>query len=230
VVLLIRVVSESRDPVEIVAIGPLTNVARAIERDPRFRTKICRIWAMIGGITYPNAPPTRPLAAGESFIARASHNIRCDVGATRIVLESGIPVVMVGNDVTTRVWFHESDIERVERVGGALNRAVMSLMRVWLAYRSRCFRRPITKTCLHDALVVAEAHGMGFTERDAVDVKVFDDGGTRVTANPDSHIEVCRTVDAEAFERWYIESVTMNRAELPDTRREWRRTGHKEQT
>jgi purine nucleosidase len=162
---------------------------------------------MIGGITYPNPPPARPLRAGDAFIARKSHNVRCDVGAARIVLESGIPVVMIGNDVTTRVRFHESDIQRVESGGAAVNKAVMALMRSWLAYRSRCFRRLVTWTCLHDALVVAEAIGMGFTEREFVDVEVFDDGGTKVTANPDSHIQVCRTVDAEAFHHWYVESV-----------------------
>jgi len=206
--LLIELAAEGPAPLDIIAIGPLTNIARAIQREPRFAEQVGRIWAMIGGISYPDTPPDRPLAPGEAFIAQASHNVRCDVGATRIVLESGIPVTMVGNDVTTRVRFNAADIQGVEGEGSTLNRAVMSLMRVWLAYRAQLFGRPVTWTCLHDALVVAEAYGMGFTQRDPVDVDLSDDGITHVTANPKSHIDVSRAVDRSAFEQWYLGVVT----------------------
>ncbi|MBU0595073.1 nucleoside hydrolase, partial [Candidatus Bipolaricaulota bacterium] len=156
--LLARTARECEQDLDVVAIGPLTNLARAIQRDPEFRSNVRCIWAMIGGVTYPDRPPDRAFAPGEAFIARASHNVRCDVGAARIILESGIPVVMVGNDVTTRCRIDLPGIDKIKQHGGDVDQAVVRMMRTWLQYRSELFGRPVTWTCLHDALVVAEAY------------------------------------------------------------------------
>ena len=185
----------------------LTNVARAVQQDVEFSRKVRRIWAMIGGISYPNPPPERPLLPGESFLARPSHNVRCDVAAAKVVLESGIPLVMIGNDVTTRVRIDLEGIAQLDARQDALSQGVVRLMRVWLDYRSRLFGSPVTWTCLHDALVVAEACGMAFTTCDPVRVELQDDGATVVTGDPDSHIRVARTVREQDFERWYLTSV-----------------------
>jgi len=206
--LLSRLTREDPGAIEIISIGPLTNIAAAIESDPEFKTRVSRIWAMIAGVSHPAPPPNRPLAPGESFVAASSHNIRCDVGAARIVLESGIPLVMVGNDVTTQVRIDLDGIRQVEDTADEMAGAVVRMMRAWLDYRSDLFGQRISWTCLHDALVVAEAYGMGFTERDRVDVELSEDGTTRVTARPASPIEVCRTVRSSGFERWYLASVT----------------------
>lgn len=205
--LMIRTARECSGELEIVSIGPLTNLATAIEKDPSFAKNVRRIWAMIGGITYPDTPPQRPLIPYEAFIAKPSHNVRCDVAAARVVLDSGVPLVMVGNDVTTRVRIRRFDLPRVEQEGSAFNSAVIKMMHVWLDYRSEIFERRVNWTCMHDALVVAEACGYGFTERDPVEVKLFEDGATQVLCVPESRIEVCRTVDKERFEKWYLDVV-----------------------
>jgi len=44
------------------------------------------------------------------------------------------------------------------------------MMELWFAYRSKIFGVPVTKTCLHDALVVAEAMGKNFTEKIPIDI------------------------------------------------------------
>lgn len=192
--------------IDIVSIGPLTNLARAIESDVSFKANVRRIWAMIGGISYPDPAPPR-LVPETAYVATASHNIKTDVGAARRVITSGIPIVMVGNDVTTRVRINLEGIARIERCPDALSTAVMRLMHIWLDYRSHLFGHPVEWTCLHDALVVAEAYGMGFTEREPVDVEIFDDGSTEVRTNSMSHIEVCKSVRSRDFMAWYIKTV-----------------------
>jgi purine nucleosidase len=206
--LMTRTAAECPGNIDIVAIGPLTNVAKAIQTDPAFKTHVRRIWAMIGGIAFPDDPPDRPLVLGEAYCAKPSHNVRCDVEAARIVLESGIPLVMVGNDVTTRVRIDLDGIAEIQACEDPLSDAVIRMMRVWLEYRARVFGRPVTWTCLHDALVVAEACGKSFTEQDHVLVEVFDCGTSIVRADPSSTIAVCRTVEKDRFERWYMDVCT----------------------
>lgn len=81
------------------------------------------------------------------------------------------------------------------------------MMLVWLSYRSGIRDRLVSWTCIHDALVVAEACGHIFTKRDPVEIEVEDDASTKVRAIRDSHIDVCRTVDDERFERWFLDMV-----------------------
>lgn len=205
--LLTETVREYPGEIDIVAIGPLTNIARAIQADRKFAASVRRIWAMMGGISFPAPAPNRPLMLGEWFVASSSHNLRCDIGAARVVLASGIPIVMVGNDVTTRVRIDLDGISRIENSADAVAMAIMRMMHVWLDYRSVVIRRQVTWTCLHDALVVAEACGRDFTTRDPVDVEVYEDGSTRVSRNDHSSITICRTVRKEHFERWYLDAV-----------------------
>ena len=81
----------SRAPGEytLVTLGPLTNVAMAILRDPTFASKVRRCVTMGGTAELPgNVTPL------------AEYNIYVDPEAARIVFESGIPLEMVGWDVS----------------------------------------------------------------------------------------------------------------------------------
>jgi inosine-uridine nucleoside N-ribohydrolase len=84
----------------IAAIGPLTNVALAIAKAPYIIPKV-KIVMMGGQINK----------------AHPEWNIVCDPEAARIVFESGIPITMVGLDVTNRCTFTRDDIEYVKGIG-----------------------------------------------------------------------------------------------------------------
>ena len=74
----------------VVAIGPLTNVAAAIERPERRIRQI----TMMGG----------------AFDGRPEHNIRSDVDAAAVVLDAGIELATVGIEMTAQVQFTESEL------------------------------------------------------------------------------------------------------------------------
>ncbi len=192
--------------IEIISIGQFTNIAKAIKRYPNFSSFVSRIWSMSAGVTFPGAIPEKFPDPSNSYEAIPSHNIRCDPKAAKIVLKSGIPITFVGNDVTTKVFFNEVDINKVKSQGSALNRAVMNMMKVWLDYRSKIFHRKIDQTCLHDALVVAEANRMEFTKKIPIDIKIFEDGSTNVRLNEESNYEICWSVNSEDFLNWYLET------------------------
>ena len=85
---------------DVVAIGPLTNIASAIDRDPMFARNVRRLYVM----------------GGEFQIGWPEHNFACDVVATGVVLASGAPITIVPLDQTLRVAVDEADIERIAAV------------------------------------------------------------------------------------------------------------------
>ena len=74
--------------VEIVALGPATNVAKAIQEDPETMKQVKRIWSMgSAGLGPGNASPV------------AEFNVYGDPIAYKTMLDSGIDIVVVGLDV-----------------------------------------------------------------------------------------------------------------------------------
>jgi len=87
----------------LVTLGPLTNIALALERDPGIAAKVGRCVIMGGA----------PCCEGNVTPA-AEYNIWCDPEAARIVIRSGLPVELVGWHLCRGdAALHLDDIERV---------------------------------------------------------------------------------------------------------------------
>jgi len=95
-----EIVDRSPYPIDIVTLGPLTNVAAALLDDPALAEHIETIFIMGGAVEVPGN-------VGESGVGidneRAEWNFYADPPAARIVLESGIPVTLVPLDATADV-------------------------------------------------------------------------------------------------------------------------------
>lgn len=76
---------ESNPALVLVTLGPLTNLALALEQNPEIANKVSRCVVMGGA----------PCCEGNVTPA-AEYNIWCDPEAARIVLRSGLPVELVG--------------------------------------------------------------------------------------------------------------------------------------
>jgi len=83
--------SHSVPDLHLVPVGPLTNVASALVRDPSLPQRIKQITLMGGSLTFGNVTPA------------AEFNIWCDPEAAHVVFTSGIPIRMVGLNVTRQV-------------------------------------------------------------------------------------------------------------------------------
>lgn len=115
----------------LVALGPLTNIAAALKQDPILAQRV-RLVAMAGGlgIPYPD------------------WNLRCDPNAARVVLASGMPIMLVGMNLTMRCKMRPAQVRRLFANPHPL---AALLTRCVLAWRTWKRRMPI----LHDALTVA---------------------------------------------------------------------------
>ncbi len=85
---IINTVKAHPGEIEIVALGPATNVAKAISKDPETMKNVKRIWSMgTTGLGVGNATPV------------AEFNVYSDAEAYKIMLASGLPITIVGFDV-----------------------------------------------------------------------------------------------------------------------------------
>lgn len=86
-------------------VGPLTNIASALIKDPTFASRIPQISLMGGSLTFGNVTPA------------AEFNIWCDPDAAHVVFTSGIPIKMIGLNVTRQVLATRDKRDRIRSMG-----------------------------------------------------------------------------------------------------------------
>ncbi len=122
--------------ITLVCIGPLTNIATALIAEPGLFMALQRI-VMMGG---------------SSSIPLPEWNTRSDIRAAQIVLGSGVPITMIGLNVTARCQLRTSDIEQLQHHEGPLAQLLSRLISVWQRHRPR--GHPALPY-LHDPLTIA---------------------------------------------------------------------------
>ncbi len=146
-----------RPGLELVAIGPLTNLARALALDPELPRRVAGLTVMGGHI--------RDVRIGSvSMRPGIDYNLCADPEATVAVLGAGFPTTLVTADVTLRVWIREEEVERLARAG-PLGRHLALQVRRWTPEQRRIFTglggelAPDNAAFLHDPLTVAALVG-----------------------------------------------------------------------
>lgn len=112
---IIRKLMESDGDITLVPVGPLTNIAMAMRREPAILPKIREI-VLMGGGSFGNWTPA------------AEFNIYVDAEAARIVFESGVPITMMGLDVTHQALATPEVIDRIASIGNPVARFVGELL------------------------------------------------------------------------------------------------------
>ena len=158
---IVELARQRRGTLTLIALGPLTNVAAAIQRDAEAMAGIREIVVMGGSLDgRGNATPN------------AEFNFYSDPTAARIVVRAGLPVTLVGLNVTEQALLPQSRFHRrLETMQPIrLRRFVAD---VGGRYFDFCAKRRGSDTCvLHDPLAVATAirPELVDTERIACDV------------------------------------------------------------
>jgi purine nucleosidase len=156
-----------------IAIGPLTNLAEALERPDRVVRELF-------------------LMGGRFNEGRAEHNIRCDVAAASAVLDAGLPTTVIGLEQTTRIQLGESAVERVA-AAGELGQLLAAEMRQFWQFTEKDFNVP------HDpAAVLMLVEPELFEFRSGQVSVVPDDGVTRFTPAADGPHRIVTDLDPDA--------------------------------
>ncbi|MHA2312423.1 MAG: nucleoside hydrolase [Candidatus Thorarchaeota archaeon] len=108
--LIISLIGSTEENVTLITLGPLTNVAVALNAEPSIKSKISEILLMGGAIDVPGN------VGLESDIPNyvAEWNIWVDPHAADIVFESELPIRMVALDATNQVPQTQAFLDRLE--------------------------------------------------------------------------------------------------------------------
>lgn len=122
-------------------IGPLTNIALALIREPAIIPRIKQIVLMGGAMAHGNVTPA------------AEFNIYVDPHAARAVFESGVPITMLGLDVTHQALVTETRLQAIKALATPVTDAVVGLLDFFNRYDRVRYSSPGAP--LHDPCVIA---------------------------------------------------------------------------
>ncbi|CAN5317067.1 nucleoside hydrolase [soil metagenome] len=145
---LVRIARERTGELVVVAIGPMTNLAMAIQRDPEFATNVREFVLMAGSAT----------TYAQNVTVVGDFNAYVDPEALDIVMRSGASIRMVGLDQTSQVMLTRDDAAALRAAGDDFSTWVADCTDAWIDFLGRAFPNRVeheTSCFLHDPLVIA---------------------------------------------------------------------------
>lgn len=190
-------IARAEGKLHVCATGPLTNLALALLLDPDLPDYISGITLMGGAAFCPGN--TTPLA---------EFNFAVDPHAAAIVFDSGIPLTMLGLDVTRQAVVTEAMIRETEAIGTPVAREAARLL---INYGAK-------DPCLHDPSAIAWMLAPDMFETVAGHVSICTDSGPAagqvVAAVSERHLAgrspncmIVTGVDADAFGALFIDAL-----------------------
>ena len=193
-----RVILDNPEPITLVPIAPLTNIALLLRMYPEVGENIAEI-VLMGGST----------GRGNHGVL-SEFNIAADPEAAKIVFDSGLPIVMVGLDVASKSLVLPEDFTKLLSIGkaGEMTHALLKSYRggdiksglkmfdsAAIAYLLRPDLFEVVET-----MVDVELSGTLTAGATVVDLKGY--------LNRPANAKVCVGIDSEAFRTWFIEALT----------------------
>lgn len=140
---LVETLMATKEKITVVAVGPLTNVAMALIKEPRIKENIESIVIMGGAIVDPG-----------NITSAAEFNIYVDPEAAKIVFNSGVKIYLNTLDVSMKAVFGEADIREMAASDNKVVKIVGELLVFFAGTHEEHFGE---FTCpIHDALCVGQ--------------------------------------------------------------------------
>lgn len=215
--LIIEMIHAAPHEITLVPVGPLTNIALAVEKDPSIVPLVKEVILMGGSIT------------GGNVNAAAEANIYNDPEAAQIVFQAGWPLTMVGLDVSEKTLLGKKHLQQLAQTHGPINDFIYKVAS-YLVDLSAQYNSP--GTAMYDPLAVGVAIDSSLVTAPAMHVDVetrgeFTRGET--VANRRGYIErnvlhgdhyviegvdklepnakVCTEVDADRFLQMFVSRI-----------------------
>jgi len=139
--MIVDMVMASPGEITLVPIGPLTNIAVALRKEPRIAERVREVVMMGGSYT------------GGNVTAAAEFNVYVDPEAAAIVFGAPWPLTMIGLEVTRLAAAGETIFERIESLDSPVSRAVVGMLRFYQAQHLR--ETGVSDPPVHDPCAVA---------------------------------------------------------------------------
>jgi inosine-uridine nucleoside N-ribohydrolase len=155
--LIIQLVHASPHEITLVPVGPLTNIALAVEKDPSIVPLVKEVILMGGSIS------------GGNVNAAAEANIYNDPEAAQIVFQAGWPLTMVGLEVGDKALFTRPYLDELAKIHGPINDFISAVLK-FLVDLSAQFGSPGSP--MYDPSAVAVAIDSSLVKTQAMHVDV----------------------------------------------------------
>ena len=173
--------------------GPLTNIAMALLKEPDLASRVKDIVLMGGAIGLGNVTPA------------AEFNIYVDPHAAHVVFESGVPITMLGLDVTHQALVNRPRLEAIRALGTPVGLAAAGLVDFFNRFDSD--RYEVDGAPLHDPCVIAQLIEPAIFKGKPCHVTIETEGGSKGRTNVDwfpreqraANATVINEMDADRF-------------------------------
>jgi purine nucleosidase len=195
---LIETLRHASEPIGLATLGPLTNLALAIVKEPAIVPNIAQLVIMGGAISEGNVTPF------------AEFNFYADPHAVQIVLNSGMPIVVIPLDVTHQAIATTERRDRIREIGNRVSKTVLAMIEGYGLDEQA--KRGWDGPPLHDACVIAywlrpelfEVKSMAMT----IDLGGDEIGRSRlVSAGEGTMVQVATRINADGFYGLLTESL-----------------------
>ena len=163
--LMASILKESEEPVVIVAVGPLTNIALLVKAYPELLPKIEKFSIMGGGLIYGNTTST------------AEFNFYVDPEAAQIVFNSGVPIILAALDATFQARVQPEDFATFKQID---NEVANIATKILASYASK-------DTALHDPVSILILSNPEIFETEEMYIQIeTNEGSTRAMSYADN--------------------------------------------
>ena len=139
--LMARLLRTHPEPIAIAPVGPLTNIALLLRMYPELAPRIAHL-SILGG----------SIGEGNTTVS-AEFNIYADPEAADVVFRSGVPITMMGLDITHQALLDRDSVAAI-RAGGGESARIMAELTEYALDRNMEWTGATT-TAIHDAVAVA---------------------------------------------------------------------------
>ncbi|MBD2328533.1 nucleoside hydrolase [Alkalinema sp. FACHB-956] len=138
---LIATLLAAPEPITIATLGPLTNLAIALIKEPRIIPQIREVVMMGGAITHGNVTPS------------AEFNIYTDPHAAAVVLTAGLNLTLISLDVTHQAIATPERVSKIRELGDPIGSTVATLLTQYSSHDMGQYG--FAGAPLHDPCVIA---------------------------------------------------------------------------
>ncbi len=201
---IIKTIMNNPKQITLVPVGPLTNIAVAVIKEPRLKDFVKEVVIMGGAVTtFGNITP------------ESEFNIFTVPEAAKIVFESGFPITLVGLDVTMRTLLTPEHLDEILEVSTPVTSFVNKIITHYMKFYHEVVG--VNGCGMHDPLAVAvaidrslvkmrrlfvavETKGEYTTGETVADLRGSKEGGVR-----SPNMDVCVEVDSDRFMNKFIQ-------------------------
>ena len=204
--LILNTILDNPREITLVPVGPLTNIAMAVVKEPRLKDYVKDVVIMGGAVTV----------AG-NITSEAEFNIYTDPEAAKIVFHSGMPVTLVGLDVTMKTLLKPEHLTEIEKANTPVTRLVGKIAKHYMKFYKEVIG--VDGCGLHDPLAVAVAIDKSLVKTRRLYVTVETKGeitagetvgdlrALKESARKPPNMDVCVEVESERFLRMFIDTL-----------------------